>query len=203
MTITRRTINRRQFLESLGMLGFLFLVTPGSLINSYSLPLRPPGAVPEDHFIAKCIRCFKCGQACRAQAITFGSWADGQLADTPLLANLRSNPCTLCMECTNVCPTGALQQIKPDLKLISTTVKIGVAGIDTKRCVVHNGNRPTCHLCKTSCPYEGKALTVDAKNRPVVKQDKCVGCGRCEHFCPVEPPAISVRRIELETSVNS
>lgn len=192
-------ISRRQFLEGLGVLGFLFLVTPGSIIHSYPPPLRPPGAVPEDHFIAKCIRCFKCGQACRAQAISFGSWADGQLADTPLLANLRDNPCTLCMECTNVCPTGALQKIKPDLKVISKSVKVGVAGIDTKRCLVWSGNRSKCHLCKSSCPYEGTAIVVDAQNRPVVKQDKCVGCGKCEHFCPVEPAAITVRRPALET----
>ncbi|HEX3031076.1 MAG TPA: 4Fe-4S dicluster domain-containing protein [Bacillota bacterium] len=186
---------RRQFIESLAMLGLLYLVTPGNLLQAGTIPLRPPGALPERDFNLKCIRCFKCGQACRAQAIRFGGWTEGQLADTPVLSALRTNPCTLCMECNKVCSSGALRSVPASLPVISKKVKIGVATIDKSRCVLWSEKRPKCLMCKRSCPYEGEAITADEKGRPVIHPDKCVGCGRCEQLCPVEPAAIVVKGV--------
>lgn len=188
-------LSRRQFLEGLGVLGLLYLVTPGNLVQATTIPLRPPGALPERQFNLKCIRCFKCGQACRAQAIQFGTWTEGQLADTPMLKNLRTNPCTLCMECNKVCSSGALRPIAANSPEISQKVKIGVAQIDTSRCVLHTGRRQKCLLCMRSCPYQGEAIKTDAKGRPVIVEKYCVGCGRCEQLCPVEPAAIQVKGV--------
>jgi len=34
---------------------------------------------------------------------------------------------------------------------------------------------------------------MDSELRPVVDEERCVGCGICENVCPVEPAAIIVR----------
>ncbi len=184
---------RRRFLEGIGLLGMTCLLTPGLFLQEKDPPLRPPGAVTEDSFNVKCIRCFKCGEACPTGAIQFGSWLDGQQADTPMLDRLRTNSCNLCMECTKVCPTGALEPIEPTTEFIAASVKIGVARIYTPSCVVYNGQRPVCHICVRICPLKGTAAVIDESGYPVISEQYCVGCGQCEQACPVA--AITVGRV--------
>ena len=69
--------------------------------------LRPPGALPEPDFLAACIRCVRCQDACEPGAIQFYTERDGLLAHTPYVDPARK-ACTLCMKCGPACPTGAL-----------------------------------------------------------------------------------------------
>lgn len=180
-------ITRRNFIEGLGVIGIMSLLTPGELMWAFSptqAPLRPPGAVIEKQFNIKCIRCFKCGQVCPTGAINFGKWHEGQLADTPLLNSLHTNACNLCMECTNVCPTGALTAIKSDPGSILKSVKIGTAHIIEERCVLYNGKRPFCNICRRVCPFTGKAVYSNELGQPVIDKQYCVGCGLCVQACP-------------------
>ena len=69
--------------------------------------IRPPGAVEEDKSLAGCIRCYRCQDACELGAIQFFSEAYGRHYHTPYV-NPSLKACTICMKCTQVCPTGVL-----------------------------------------------------------------------------------------------
>ena len=82
-------------------------------------PIKPPGATKD--FFSRCIRCGLCYYQCHYvnyNAIKLAGIGDGDLKmlGTPVIVNQRENPCTLCMECTIVCPTGALSETLEEAK---------------------------------------------------------------------------------------
>src|SRR5438067_8368596 len=115
------------------------------------LPLRPPGLMHELILVNSCIRCGKCVEICPAEAI-FPLGAEwGAAAGTPAIV-ARNQPCVLCdgLQCTHVCPSGALQPVYNN-----RDVKMGTAVIDA-RCLVLNG-RP-CDVCYQACPMPETVL---------------------------------------------
>jgi ferredoxin-type protein NapG len=149
--------------------------------------LRPPGALPEPGFLARCIRCGKCAQVCPYRSIKIASLFDGlQEMGTPIV-KARDVPCYLCMKCPPVCPSGALNRALKNKQ----DVKMGVARINKKECVAWQDT--LCRSCYQNCPLFDEAIRMDGKLRPVVDEKKCVGCGICENVCPVDPAAITVR----------
>lgn len=104
-----------------------------------------------------------------------------------------------CSLCTQVCPTGAIKELKIREK---TKVKIGSAWVDKNRCLPYALGRP-CTVCEEKCPTSPKAIrmmetetplpdgTMEYQQFPVVDLDLCIGCGICETKCPVsDEPAI-------------
>ena len=149
--------------------------------------LRPPGALPEREFLATCIRCGKCAQACPYGSIALASLTDGFLSMGTPVIKARKTPCYLCMKCPPVCPSGAL---KRTLKK-KEEVRMGTAIINKDSCLAWQGT--LCRSCFDDCPIYDEAIKMDEKLQPVVDKDKCVGCGVCENVCPVEQTAIIVR----------
>jgi len=147
--------------------------------------LRPPGAVPEQEFLKKCIRCLKCVEVCPYNSIKVLHAESGDSMGTPVI-RAREVPCYLCMECPAVCPSGALQPVKEKEK-----VRMGVAKIDESTCLAYNGI--LCRACYERCPIYREAVILDQEIYPVVVEDKCVGCGVCENVCLTNPPSISVK----------
>ncbi len=150
--------------------------------------LRPPGALPEEEFLQRCIRCNQCADACENACIrsVSGSAAEG----TPHI-RAREKGCILCMKCTQACPTGALEPIDPeDEKAIRERVRMGTAVVDKNIC--NSYNNLICGACVWACPFQGEALRSEIRERPVVNPDRCVGCGLCENRCIVYPQAIRV-----------
>lgn len=98
--------------------------------------LRPPGAADEDEFMALCIRCGKCNQACPYDSIKMGTEKHGLGMGTPYFI-ARESPCMLCEDfpCVNACPTDALRGISTVYD-----VDIGVAVIDTEKLHCLPGN---------------------------------------------------------------
>ncbi len=145
---------------------------------------RPPGALPEDDFLARCIHCYLCQDVCPVGCIQMKP--DGA-ADrhTPYVAP-RIKGCTLCLKCGEACPTGALQRLarKED-------VHMGVAAVDESICVSHL-RTGACGACFTACPMRGKAITQGLFNAPYVHPEYCTGCGLCEEVCIVPYRAIRV-----------
>jgi ferredoxin len=68
-------------------------------------------------------------------------------------------------------------------------VAMGKAVVDEARCLTWGGQ--ACTVCKEHCPMEG-ALAFDPGGKLRVADDKCTGCGLCEHYCPTEPQSIRI-----------
>ena len=146
-------------------------------------PLRPPGALDEPAFAARCIRCGRCAEVCPYRALRPGGFRLGLEAGTPVV-EAREAPCWLCLRCPPVCPTGALAPVAAP-----RDVRMGRARVDAERCFAFQGI--VCRTCLDACPLQGEAIRQDAELRPVIT-DRCVGCGLCEHRCPVDGAAILV-----------
>lgn len=176
----------------------------GAIVGATSLPsfaraaqkrgaasryLRPPGALPEDKFLANCIHCGKCGEVCPNRAINFFGLENGWASlDTPYIIP-REQACILCMKCGDVCPTGALKPIAREAGDIVANVKMGHARVDKNLCLSYQGK--TCGVCARACPLPDIAMSVGFLETPIV-MGGCVGCGLCERSCIQIPPSIRV-----------
>lgn len=155
-----------------------------------SAPLRPPGALLEQDFLAACIRCFQCGSVCPNQCIQFeGPEAGPARAYAPLIRP-REQACILCMRCTEACPTDALTPIADDAGSILKSVHMGTAVVNEDLC--YSFADRTCGVCYYACPLPDIALKLNAGARPEVDTEQCVGCGNCERACIHLPQAIRI-----------
>lgn len=152
--------------------------------------LRPPGAVSEEEFIGRCIRCGRCVESCPYRCITMLDIRQGLHAGTPLIA-VEQIPCYLCMKCVLVCPTGSLRRVSQE------ATRMGVAVINTFTCAAWAGVA-LCRTCYDVCPFKGKAITLQ-ELLPKVLPEACTGCGICTHACPVTVDS-GLKAINIEPS---
>ena len=152
--------------------------------------LRPPGAVGEDEFLDKCVRCFRCVNVCPNQCIEVqGPSAGLREMFTPVI-HARSRGCILCGECANACPTGALKPFEVTKEGWVAAVQMGKARVNEDLCFSYHGR--TCGACYRACPLAGEAMTIGIFETPIVHREACVGCGLCEQACLQLPQAIRV-----------
>ncbi|MGE4271749.1 MAG: 4Fe-4S dicluster domain-containing protein [Desulfitobacterium sp.] len=194
-------MSRRRFLERLGAISALGMFSSFSMVTTETYQ-RPPGAMNEKDFLARCIRCLKCGEECPTGAITFAQSLKGGVIETPILRD--KNQCNLCMNCISICPTGALGPLteNPELQAKKAqksyskeqdphpSFNLGVAQLQKDKCILFRGRNRKCLLCYEVCPLQDKALHIDEGGRPVIDKVVCYGCGLCEIACP--PIAITM-----------
>jgi ferredoxin len=179
--------------------------------------LRPPGSLDESDFLSRCIRCGECMKACPNNALhptleqagIEGLWS-------PMLVPRIGYCEPSCVQCSEVCPTGAIWQITPKEKgwvvgvgaqQQSQPIRLGTAFYDRGRCLPW-AMATECIVCEEWCPVSPKAIyvqeaqvVVSSGNNKTLKQprvdpSRCVGCGACEYACPLqEHPAVYVTSI--------
>jgi len=152
--------------------------------------IRPPGIVPEDQFVALCMRCGNCMRACPKKIIfpdTGRSGVAGLL--TPVLRITPDYCAEWCNECTKVCPTGAIKRHSLEEK---NCIAIGVARVTKEDCLAWTKSQ-SCMVCDEFCPFHAiKAVKGNVVPCPEVLPDVCRGCGVCQVNCPAEKKAIVV-----------
>ncbi len=185
--------------------------TGGGREAARSSLLRPPGALSEPDFLARCVKCSLCQQACPTNALHPAiSQAGVEGFWTPVVVPRRGWCEFACTRCGEVCPTGAIGRLTAERKTGydgAPPVCIGTAFVDRGRCLPWGMHTP-CIVCEEMCPTDPKAIWLEhveepgrngavlVLQRPRVEPDKCVGCGICEHNCPVgERAAIRVSSV--------
>ena len=162
-----------------------------------TLPVRPPGSVPEPEFLQMCIRCGECFKACPnnvLQPMGFEQGLEGLW--TPQVAANWSGCEASCNACGEVCPTGAIRALPLVEKRVA---RMGLAVVDLKTCLPYAG-KEACQMCVDECTAAGYnamefvrvGVETDEQGMPVadtgfaapiVLADKCVGCGLCQSRC--------------------
>jgi polyferredoxin len=189
----------------------------------HDLLLRPPGALNEEAFLSRCIRCGECMKVCPNnslhptldQAGIEGLW-------TPTLVPRIGYCEPSCVLCSEVCPTGAIWQITPKEKgwvvgvgAQSQPIRLGTAFYDRGRCLPW-AEATECIVCEEWCPVSPKAIYVEEAEvidsagktktlkQPRIDPSRCVGCGACEYACPLQDrPAVYVTSIGESRSPSS
>jgi polyferredoxin len=137
--------------------------------------VRPPGALDEDRFLRRCIKCGQCMRVCPTNVIQpAGLQAGIEGVWTPVL-NFRigTSGCQVnCVACGHVCPTAAIRPLSLDERRGRGTwaekgpIRIGTAFVDRGRCLPWAMDRP-CIVCQENCPVSPKAIRVTEKFQPL------------------------------------
>ena len=213
--VTGRRTFLLQMARGLGLASVGGVMWGGYVISSKASPpvLRPPAALPEERFLATCIKCGMCVEACPFHALILAAPGDRRPVGTPYFIP-RERPCRMCTDvpCVSACPTGALD---PALvrrrdesgieRLEINRSRMGIAVIDRDTCIAFWGIQ--CDACYRVCPLLDKAISIDRTRNertgkhallaPVVHSDACTGCGMCEHACVTKKPSIFVLPREI------
>jgi len=162
-------VSRRGFVLSLASGVFaLPAVRLGNKLGSnwYHKVIRPPGALAEEEFLKRCIKCSQCMRICPTNVIQPAGIAGGlEGLWTPVLNNrIGSSGCQLnCVACGQVCPTSAIRPItlaeKHGLDEFAKAgpIKLGTAFFDRNRCLPWAMDKP-CIVCQENCPVSPKAI---------------------------------------------
>lgn len=146
----------------------------------------PPGARSLDRFRSRCTACHLCVANCPDQVLRPSITAHGLAGFLQPYQDFTVSFCSYnCSNCSQVCPTGAIEPITIEER---RTVRTGIVRLFLDLCVVKTQGT-SCGACNEHCPTQAvrmvpwqKGLTI-----PEIEPDLCVGCGGCEFICPVRP----------------
>lgn len=137
--------------------------------------IRPPGSLPEEEFLQRCIKCGQCMRVCPTNVIHPAGFQAGlEGIWTPML-NFRmgTSGCQHgCIACGNLCPTAAIRPISIEERLgkgdfeSRGPMRIGMAFVDRGRCLPWAMDRP-CIVCQENCPVSPKAIFTRIEFRSV------------------------------------
>ncbi len=166
--------------------------------------IRPPGALPEEEFLRRCVRCGECLKVCLTNGLQPSLFEAGLEGIWTPRFDFHIGYCQYyCTLCGQVCPTGAIRELTQEEK---GRTKIGLAYIDKNRCIPY-AQGIECIVCEEHCPTPDKAIKFEVAEvmtkkgrkkirRPIVDLNLCIGCGICEYKCPLhDQPAIICTRL--------
>ena len=150
-------------------------------------PLKPAGSVSLDNFTSRCTGCQLCVQNCPNDVLRASSKLETFMQ--PEMSFERGYCRPNCTTCSEVCPAGAIQKVTREQK---TSIQIGHAVWIGQNCVpLRDGVE--CGNCAKHCP--SGAITMmpydpedeSSPKIPIINEERCIGCGACEHVCPARP----------------
>ncbi|ADV61227.1 4Fe-4S ferredoxin iron-sulfur binding domain protein [Isosphaera pallida ATCC 43644] len=215
--VTHPQVGRRSLLMA-GVFGLLFYpmarLSGGVKKNFHKSVIRPPGSVAEEEFLKRCIKCDQCIRVCPTNVLQPSLFEGGvEALWTPIMVSKMGWCEYNCTLCSQVCPTGAIREISIEEKLgvgrfeAQGPIKVGTAFYNHGRCLPWAMDTH-CVVCEEVCPTSPKAIftrnveitdrwgQTKTLKRPYIDPEKCIGCGICEHECPVkDDPAVYVTAI--------
>lgn len=146
----------------------IFPLSMGTAASKDNTMVRPPGALSEEEFLQRCIRCGQCMRICPTNIIVpSGIFGGVENLWTPVLNFTDgTSGCQLnCTACGYICPTSAIRPISLFEKLgidefaEKGPIRIGSAYVDRTRCLPWAMNTP-CIVCQENCPVTPKAIYI-------------------------------------------
>lgn len=147
----------------------------------------PPGAIGAKNMNNHCTACQLCVSACPNNVLVPSKHLSTFMQPEMTFEDGYCRP--ECVECSLVCPAGA---IKPITTADKSGIAIGQAVWIKDNCVV-NTDEVQCNNCQRHCPTNAITLVSrdpdysDSLKIPVVNKELCIGCGACENLCPARP----------------
>jgi ferredoxin len=149
-------------------------------------PVSPPGSISLSHFNHYCTACHLCVSTCPSQVLQPSFLEYGFTGILQPHMDFAVNFCEYeCTKCGEVCPSGAILPLLLENKKL---IQIGKVHFILKNCVVFT-DETSCGSCAEHCPTQAVHM-IPYKNGltiPETRPSTCIGCGACEHVCPVKP----------------
>ncbi|HAE41035.1 MAG TPA: hypothetical protein DCG57_20740 [Candidatus Riflebacteria bacterium] len=178
-------------------------VLPKALPAASQSPAQilPPGAMTAERFYQSCISCHLCVIACPSSVIQPHSTPESPRSLLKPALNFDLGMCEQnCNLCSQICPVNAIQPVAAARKKL---MKIGEVEYKKHLCVVETDGKD-CGACAEHCPTQAVRMVPYHNNLMIPQTDPaiCIGCGSCEHICPVRPDrAIIVHPVAQQTFI--
>ena len=167
-----------------------------------TMPIIPPGSDDIRSFSKRCTGCQLCVSACINNVLQPSNNINQFLQ--PQLSFEKGYCRPECVQCSKVCPNGAINSITVAEK---SAIQIGYAVWNSDLCII-NTDKERCDLCAFCCPTDAITMIQQDNNVssslriPMIDIHRCIGCGACEQLCPVRPfSAIYVEGIDTHRMV--
>lgn len=156
----------------------------------------PPGAGSLERFLDICTGCQMCVANCPTHVLQPSYLQLGLKGFMKPRMDFATKYCLYdCHRCAEVCPTGAIRRMPVTAErdtegITKDTTRIAVARFYVCRCLVAREDMD-CGACTEHCPtkalYTVPYIGRDGQEHRLPRLDPslCIGCGACEHACPV------------------
>lgn len=177
-------------------------VIESKAIPTRQTPITPPGSMSAQNMARHCTGCQLCVAQCPNQVLRPATDLTHMMQ--PVMSYERGYCRPECTRCSEVCPTGAIKPITPEVK---SSTQMGHAVWIKKNCIPLTDG-VECGNCARHCPVGAiEMVPSDPDDEasayvPAVNESRCIGCGACENLCPARPfPAIYVEGHEVHKEV--
>lgn len=154
----------------------------------------PPGARSVSRLTSRCSACGLCISSCPGKALRAAGVMSYGLAGMMMpRLDFENGYCSPdCHKCAEVCPAKAIEKVPSPAE--RARIRTGIATCRPWECKLTKGEG--CGTCVRNCPVGAISLAKDNAG-PVVDAERCIGCGKCEHYCPAKPKAIVVKGLAV------